>query len=186
MGLNELLLAFFLATALLLALHAQRAIRARQEVTHLATGFLPDSFDVGEMLLTARKQVSSLAGDEAVHSSQSFDEREHATSLAATVGEAAVLYGSDAAAAFWAFDARVYEGIERLSGESFFWIADLSKRVEDYSHDFTGELSSGALNKVAGQWGGTRSGAPRRQGSTSSGQTPQTRWAGICWLRGTR
>ena len=49
-----------------------------------------------------------------------------------------------------AVDDQVYEGISRLAGQEFTSFADLSAKVETYSHTMWEGLSDGALNKVGG------------------------------------
>ncbi len=67
--------------------------------------------------------------------------------------EAFVFLGADVFNGYQAVDEFVYEGMSRLSGENLDSLADLSSKVQSYSHDFWGGLTDTGVNKVGGHVG---------------------------------
>ena len=161
MGLVEWIAVCVAGVALLAALRLVRARALQREVEAQAVELLPQGYHVGPIVLEARRNLSGAGNPEGDVDSDpppgpEAPQRVSRQTGAVVAAEAAFLYGPDALGAFLAIDDAVYEGLGRLAGEQFTTLADLSAHVGEYSQDFWGSLSPGALNKVAGAIGEVR------------------------------
>ncbi|MEX0596832.1 MAG: hypothetical protein WD512_10050, partial [Candidatus Paceibacterota bacterium] len=126
--------------------------------------FLPKSYDIGEEYFKIRNPNVNIV-------KKNKSERQYIPDLLNTTKEKklnvdltkngkiigsvemAGLYGVGMMHKYLAIDDHVFNGIENLSGKQFDTVADLSKQVQNYKHDFWGSLKEKTEDKVGGHIG---------------------------------